>query len=91
MPNTKEVTPEQFYESLTKYNDETYHLALKGWQVAILHGLVALAADHPGIKKMHEPTQSVITDFREWCKRIFAEWGFTPEEVEYLDKMRGEI
>ncbi len=85
---TTAVTPRQFYDRLVPYRDEEYTLTLKGWQVAVLHGLIALAADHPGIKKMHGPTQEVIKEVREWCKDKFRTWGFTPEEIEFLDRIR---
>ncbi len=88
MGTMKVVTPQQYAEKLTAHKGGIYNLPLYGWQVPIVHGLIALAADHPGIKKMHEPTRQVIRDVREWCKDIFSQWGFTPEEVEYLDRMR---
>jgi len=85
---TLAVTPRQFYNRLVPYKDEDYTLTIKGWQVAVLHGLIALAADHPGIKKMHGPTQQVIKEVREWCKNKFRTWGFTQEEIEFLDRIR---
>lgn len=90
MPEMKEVTPERFACILDKHKTEDYHLLLKGWQVPILHGLIALAADHPGIQELGSPTHGAIKIIRGWCKWVFSRWGFTPEEVEYLDKMREE-
>ena len=88
MPEMKEVTKKQFAEALERHTSEEYHLVLKGWQVPILHGLIALAADHPGIKELGWPTKQVIGEVRSWCCQKFGMWGLTPEEVEYLDKMR---
>ncbi len=88
MGTIKAVTPRRYAEKLTAHKAGIYNLPLYGWQVPILHGLVALATDHPEIKKMHEPTHQVIREGREWCKDICSHWGFTLEEVEYLDKMR---
>ena len=90
MPEMKVVTREQYAEASEKHKTEQYHLVLKGWQVPILHGLIALAADHPGIQLMGWPTRQTIAIVRWWCKQRFTDWGFTPEEVEYLDKMREE-
>ena len=88
MPKKQEVTKEQYAQALDQHKDEVYHIALKGWQMPILHGLIALAADHPGVKKLGWPTKQLINQVRWWCREKFSEWGFSPEEVEYLDKMR---
>lgn len=88
MSKKQEVTKEQYAQALDQHKDEVYHIALKGWQMPILHGLIALAADHPGVKKLGWPTKQLINQVRWWCREKFTEWGFSPEEVEYLDKMR---
>ncbi len=82
------VTPGQFYDRLVPHKDEEYTITLKGWQVAVLHGLIALAAEHPGVKKMHGPAEQVINEVREWCKEKFKAWGFTQEEIDFLDRVR---
>ena len=84
----KEVTEEQYAQVLSQHMGEVYHIAIKGWEIPIFHRLIALAADHPGVKKRGWPTKRFITQARWWCREKFKEWGFTPEEVEYLDKMR---
>ena len=84
----KEVSEEQYAQVLNHHRHEVYHIALKGWQIPILHGLIALAADHPDIKQTKWPTKQLIAQVRWWCKEKFSEWGFSPEEVEYLDRMR---
>lgn len=88
MPEMKVVTPEHYAKVLDQHKHEVYHLALQGWQMPILHGLIALAADHPGIKMLSWPTRQLINQVRWWCREKFSEWGFSPEEVEYLDKKR---
>jgi hypothetical protein len=90
MPEMKEVTREKYALVLEEYKNDDYILNLKGWQVPIIHGLIALAADHPGIQRLGWPTKQVIAEVRSWCKDKFIEWGFTTEEAEYLDKMREE-
>lgn len=91
MPRMKKVTIDQYTEKLTLHKGEVYQLSLPAWQVPILHGLIALAADHPGIIKQHECTHQTISEIREWCKKVFQGWGFDPEQVEYLDKMREAV
>jgi hypothetical protein len=88
MCKMKEVTPQQFYDRFNAYKDKVYCLQMRGWEVVILHGLISLVADHPGIKAMQGPTHQAIDHVRLWCNNKFALWGFTPEEVEYLDNMR---
>ena len=83
----KDLTRERYAQATGQHKEKVYHIALKGWQVPILHGLIALAADHPGVKKCGWPIEQLITQVRWWCKEKYKEWGFTPEEVEYLDKM----
>jgi len=88
MAKKKVVTREQYTEALLEHQDDVYHIAIKGWQMPIFHGLIALAADHPEVKKLGWPTKRLITQVRWWCREKFKEWGFSPAEVEYLDKMR---
>jgi len=88
MVEMKRVTPDQYIDKLTAHKDEEYTLQLHAWQVPLLHGLIALAADHPGVKNLGVHSHLTIQEIRDWCKGVFASWGFTPEEVEFLDKMR---
>lgn|GEM_PF-4651271 len=88
MYKMKEVTPQQFHDRFLPYKNNVYYLRLQGWEVAILHGLISLVADHPNIKAMQGPTNQVIDHVRLWCGGKFGLWGFTPEEVEYLDEIR---
>ncbi len=84
----KKVTEERFLQALAEHEDEVYHLQLKAWQMPILHGLISLAADHPGVNDKGWPTKQLITQIGWWCREKFSDWGFSPEEVEYLDQMR---
>lgn len=88
MVEMKRVTPQEYVDKLMAHKDEVYRIPLAAWQVPVLHGLIALAADHPGVKTLSVHTSQIIQELREWCKNVFAQWGFTPEEVEFLDKMR---
>ncbi len=87
----KEVSPDRYKEKLAENRDKTYTLSLNAWQVPLLHGLVTLAADHPEVLKLGGFTQELIQEVRRWCRFVFAEWGFSPEEVEYLDRMRERL
>lgn len=91
MPEMKEVTPEKYKASLDAHKNDVCVLELRGWQVPVLHGLIALAAGHPGVKSLGWPTKVTIERVRDWCRKIFAVWKFTPEEVEFLDKMRDQL
>jgi predicted RNA-binding protein with EMAP domain len=80
----------KFTDLMTRHKDDQYPLILDGWQIGILHGLIALVADHPGVQKLGKPTSQTIREVRGWCKNIFTAWGFGWEEVEYLDTMRDQ-
>jgi hypothetical protein len=84
----KEVTMEEFGQKMREHLFDEYHPELHGWQIGIMHGLACLVADHPGVQKMSQPTQGTIREVRDWCLQIFGQWGFTAEEIEWLDKMR---
>ncbi len=88
MMEKKEVTEERFLQALAEHEDEVYHIEIKAWQMPILHALIALGAGHPEVKTLGSPTKDLITQVRWWCRERFSEWGFSPEEVEYLDKLR---
>jgi hypothetical protein len=85
------VTPKRYLEVLNASRYREYVLSLKAWEVPILHGLVALAADHPGIQKLSEATHAIIIKIRHWCRAVFTDWGFSPAEVLYLDTMREDF
>lgn len=82
------VSEEKFAERLWANARVDYVLPLNGWQVPIIHGLVALAADHPGVQSMSQDTQEAIRHVRDWCKAVFIDWGLSPGEAVYLDTMR---
>lgn len=79
------VSKERFGELLGKNFQNLYILTLSGWEVSILHGLVALAADHPEVKGLGRPTRRFIRSVRTWFKTVFLDWGFSQGEAHYLD------
>jgi len=87
----KEVSIKRYSQVLNEHKEEVYDIAIKAWQVPILHGLITPAADHPGMKGLTgRAAKDLIEQMRWWCRQKFREWGFTPEEVEYLDTRREE-
>lgn len=87
----KPVSQERFGEALKLGFHRKYTLELEGFQLSILHGLVALATDHPGIKGMSPVILKVIREVRDFCLAAFRDWGLDEEEVFYLDTMRVEV
>lgn len=84
----KEVPEEQYVEVLERHKREVYTIAIQGCEISILYGFLALAADHPAFKKLGWPTLQFFLQIRWWCREKFSEWGFTPEAIEYLEKMK---
>ncbi|MFA5186476.1 MAG: hypothetical protein WC551_08375 [Patescibacteria group bacterium] len=82
------VSSERFGERLQVNFHSQYVLLLEGWQVAIIHGLMAITSDHPGVKGLHESTHQAIRYLRDWCQAVFIDWGLSPDEARYLDAMR---
>lgn len=54
----------------------------------LLHGLVCLAAAHPGIQDMSPQSKEFIFSFREVCRKNWVELGLTEEEAEGLDRLQ---
>lgn len=82
----KAVSFQRLLKVMWLHKCKVYALELDGWEIPVLHGLILLAAEHPGMKALGEPTRQVISQVRAWCLEVFKEWGFSPEEVEFLDK-----
>jgi CheY-like chemotaxis protein len=78
----------RFTDALRHNGDRVYTLRMKGWEVGILHGLVALAADYPGIQKQSDQTHRIIQDFREWCQIVWIDMGLIAQEARLLDELR---
>lgn len=79
------------YRNMLRENgDKEFTYTLSLWEVGIFQGLVALAADHPGIEDMSPYTHQFIHRFREWCKQVWVGMGMTEEEADLLDRLREE-
>ena len=84
----KPVSIERYSQVLDEHKDKGYEMVINAWEMPLLHGLITLVAEHPGVQQATGPTKEFIAQIRWWCREKFAEWGFTPEEVEYLDTRR---
>lgn len=78
----------KFVDIMNATRDREYTYTFKAWEIGIFHGLIALAADHPGIQNMSPYTHAQIDKFRAWCKRVWEDMGMTEEEAELLDRLR---
>lgn len=83
------VTPERFEEVLTNSEGKNYLLRLGVGEVTVLHGLIALAMDHPGVQEQGL-TPQIGRSIRDRCLDCFRDMGFSDEEVAQLDVMREE-
>lgn len=83
------VTPERFAEVLRNNEGKLFGLGVGVNQVSVLHGLIALAMDHPGMQELSEASK-VAQRIRDWCLQCFRSMGFSDEEVAQLDTMREE-
>ena len=67
------VTPKRYAEVLKSSEGKKYGLKLGVTEIAILHGLVSLAMDHPGVQELHEATIKIAHHIRDFCLRCFRD------------------
>lgn len=84
------ITSERFSEVLVRCQGKEYTLRLGAVELSILHGLIALAMDHPGIQVLHALTIETARKIRDGCLDCFRDMGFSDEEVLQLDTKREE-
>lgn len=82
------ITPERVEQVLKASEGNQYELALGVAQVSVVHGLLSLAMDHPGVQELGELTLGIARGIRDWCLDCFREMGFSDEEVAQIDTMR---
>ena len=85
-----ETVGRKFTQALSETRGREYTYTFRAYEVGIFHGLVALAADHPGIQDMSPYTHQAIDEFRAWCKQVWVDMGMTEEEADLLDRLREE-
>jgi hypothetical protein len=81
----QEVSLKEFAVKMYRHRLDLYTLELDGYTVPVLHGLIALAARHPGIAKMGDPTRATIDQIRNWTLEVMRGWGFTNDQLKWLD------
>ncbi len=82
------ITPERFSAVLLRSQGKEYTLRLGAVELSILHGLITLAMDHPGIQELHALTIEIARKVRDGCLDCFRDMGFSDEEVSQIDTMR---
>lgn len=82
------ITPNRFTEVLARSQGKEFTLRLGAVELSVLHGLICLAMDHPGIQELHEPAQDIARKVRDGCLTCFRAMGFSDEEVSEIDTMR---
>jgi hypothetical protein len=78
----------KFVEAMKQQALRVYTYGFRPYEISLFHGLIALAADHPGIQDMSSYTHAQIYRFRKWCMEKWVEMGMTQEEAELLDRLR---
>ena len=90
MKETDELR-QKFLEVLKSRGNDIFTLQLRGGEVDILHRLVALAMDHPGIQGMSQDTHQAARRFRDWCQEVWVKMGLSEEDATLLDQLREEL
>ena len=87
--NKVDKLAEKFYQTMRDNRDNYYNLDLKGWEVSVLDGLVALAMDHPAVQEIAGPSVMLAGKrFRDWCQSVYVAMGMTEEEARLIDALR---
>jgi hypothetical protein len=86
-PVKKPVTPQHFIEISQPHMKEQVILPLEGWEVGLLHGIIRIALAHPGTQNLSNTSHLAIARWREFCLTVIGSWGFTPDEVAWLDSV----
>ena len=81
------VSQDEFTQKAIEHKDDVCVFHLQGYEVPVIHGILALGASHPGTKSMHSKSLDAIAIFREQLRDVFASWGFSPGQVDFLDIM----
>lgn len=79
---------ERFTQALLTEGERRVELNLSAAEACVLHGMIALAMDHPDLARVSDTTMKVGRRFREFCKYVFREMGMTTEDAELLDHLR---
>jgi hypothetical protein len=86
--DTYERLSQRFRKMLQDEGETVFNLAMPLSHWCIIHGLVALALDHPGISDLSEETPKVAGIFRDAFMRMVQIAGLTEAEAEALHSLR---
>lgn len=76
----------QRYSQVIQSNmGKLWFLQLEPVQVGLLHGALRLMLLHPEVENHSQAFKDLATELRQWCLRVYAEMGFTPDEIQALD------
>ena len=64
---------------------ETVHYECSGFDLAMLHSFLAVAARHAEVKELPRDGQRAIWQFRVFCRKHWMARGLTEKEAKYLD------
>jgi hypothetical protein len=84
-PVKKPVTPQHHFEIAVSHMHDQVMMPFEGWEIGLLHGMILIALANPGTKSLSNTSRLAIKRWREFCLTVIQSWGFTPEEVAWLD------
>ncbi len=84
-PGSKPVTPQHYVEVAASHMKDQVMMPFEGWEIGMLHGMIRIALANPGTKSLSNTSRLAIKRWRDFCLTVIASWGFTPEEVAWLD------
>ena len=82
------VSKERFLEVLGFHARDLYTVHISGWRVPIIHGLMALMMRLPGLARESPSVYTTIARIRKACLQAMRGWGFSEEEIDWLDHAR---
>jgi hypothetical protein len=81
----EEVSMERYEQISRPHLKDDCNLSLKGWQVPLLHGVILMAERAFAIKSLSPLSQAAIKYWSGWCLDTMEGWGFTREELAWLN------
>lgn len=79
------VSPQHYADVAAPHLKEKVILPLESWEVGLLHGMIRLALADPGAIFLSGTSRLAIQRWRDFCLTVITSWGFSPEEVAWLD------
>ncbi|MCK9598683.1 MAG: hypothetical protein M0R06_06555 [Sphaerochaeta sp.] len=84
----KEVSYERYLAVIEPILGEQFMMILNPLQITAMHGALADTMEHPQVKNELTHAYELLSSLRKWCLQSFEDMGFTPDEVEWLDKTK---